>query len=289
MGASWQVLKKDKEMLVFPLISGICCLLIFASFVYPLYTGGYLQDADGSWSFPPRFQGEDIASDRNVNNYILLFLYYFCNYFVIVFFNSAIVACAKIRMDGGDPTVSDGLKASTARITSIFGWALVSASVGLILRIIEDRSEKVGSIVAGLLGLAWTVVSFLVIPVLVIENKGPIEALKESTRLLKKTWGQQLIGNFSFGLVFFVLAIPAIIIVLLAAFAGGMGTILYFCIGLAVMYMILLSLVQSTLQAIFQTALYLYVQNRTAPPGFDSRMLGDSMSSGGRKSRFGLF
>src|SRR5436190_24108713 len=113
-------------------------------------------------------------------------------------------------MGGGEPTVADGFRAASARLPVIAGWALVSATVGVVLRIIEDRSEKVGRFVAGLLGMAWTLVSFLVIPILVVENKGPLLALKESTKLLKKTWGEQLTGSFSFGLVFFLMSIPAV-------------------------------------------------------------------------------
>ena len=130
------------------------------------------------------------------------------------------VACAVIRMEGGDPTVSDGLRAAGARLSLIAGWALIQATVGLVLRVIEDRSERLGQIIASLLGMAWTVTSFLVIPILVIEDKGPFAALEESAALLKKTWGEQLIGNFSFGLVFFLLSVPAFIVIALG-FASG--------------------------------------------------------------------
>src|SRR6266487_5184828 len=116
-------------------------------------------------------------------------------------------------------------------------WALVSATVGLVLRIIENRSEKVGRFVAGLLGMAWTLVSFLVIPILVVENKGPLVALKESTQLLKKTWGEQLVGNFSFGLLFFLLGIPAYGLILLGIVSGSGATALV-CIGFAAVYLI---------------------------------------------------
>jgi hypothetical protein len=207
----------------------------------------------------------------------MLFMFYFCNYFVIVFFNSAIIACATIRMGGGDPTLADGFRAAFARIHLIVGWALVSASVGLILRIIEGRSEKIGRIVTGLLGMVWSVVSFLVIPILVIEQKGPIAALKESTILLKKTWGEQLVGNFSFGLIFFLLSIPAFPLMVLGVSAGS-GIVMMMCIGLAVIYMVAIALIQSTLQAIFQAAVYSYVRNGQAPPGFRAELLRNSMA-----------
>ncbi len=265
MGASWGVLKQDKEILIFPLISGICCLLIFASFAFPIISSG-------SWELPE----ENASTQQQIIYYGILFLFYACNYFVIVFFNSAIIACAAIRMKGGDPTVSDGFRAAFTRLPLIFGWALVCATVGLILRIIEDRSKTVGRIVAGLLGMAWTVVSFLVIPILVIEKTDPISALRESTKLLKKTWGEQLVGNFSFGIIFLLLNIPAFILIVLGFLSGGV--MLITCIVLATIYLIFIALIQSALQAIFQAAVYLYARGGEVPVGFEPELLADSMT-----------
>lgn len=266
MSACWQVLKQDKELLVFPLISGVCCLLLLASFAAPLYLTNH-------WQPPAR----DAAAAQQAAYYGTLFLFYVCNYFVVVFFNAAIVACATLRLGGGNPTLGDGFRAAAARLPVIAGWAVVSATVGLILRIIEDRSDKIGRFVAGLLGAAWTVVSFLVVPILVIENKNPFSALKESAGLLKKTWGQQLVGNFSFGIIFFLLAIPAIAVMVLGFFTGSIAGIAV-CIVLGVVYLIVLALVQSALQAIFQAALFLYARDGQVPPGFGD-LLGNAMAS----------
>lgn len=267
MSACWQVLKKDKSLLVFPLISGFCCLLLMVSFVIPLYATDHLRP-------PPR----DAETAHQVLYYGVLFLFYVCNYFVVVFFNSAIVACATLRMSGGNPTLGDGFRAASSRLPVIAGWALVSATVGLVLRVIEDRSDKVGRFVAGLLGAAWTVVSFLVIPILVVENKNPFAALKDSTALLKKTWGEQVVGNFSFGLIFFVLTLVAAVPVVLAFFSGSAVAIII-SIALAVAYLIVLALVQSALQSIFQAALFLYARDGQVPEGFEADLLGNAMTS----------
>lgn len=202
MGASWGVLRQNKGLIVLPLISGFCCLLVMVSFAIPIFLAG---DAI--------LPNENQSAAQQALFYAILFLFYFVNYFIIVFFNSAVISCAILRMQGGNPTVGDGLRMAAARLPFIAGWAFLSATVGLILRIIEDRSEKVGRFVAGLLGMAWAIVSFLVVPILVVEKKGPFEALKESTALLKKTWGEQLVSNFGFGLIFLVLAIPGIVLV----------------------------------------------------------------------------
>ena len=265
MSECWQVLKQDKSLLVFPLISGICCLLLLASFAIPIY-------ATGAWE-PP---GHDATTQRQVAYYGTLFAFYVCNYFIVVFFNAAIVACAAVRLSGGNPTMADGLRADVSRLPVIAGWALVSATVGLVLRFIEDRSEKVGQIVAGLLGMGWTIVSFLVVPILMVENKGPVEALRDSTALLKKTWGEQLLSNFSFGMMFFLLAIPAFALIMLGFYLCG-AVAMIACIGLAVIYLIALALVQSALQAIFQTALYLYARDGHVPEGFHAEVLENAL------------
>ena len=258
MSASWNVLKKDKEILLFPVLSGIALVLVLASFAVPLFMIGDFKKM--------------AVSGADSEPWIALFLFYFSNYLVIIFFNTAIVACATIRMSGKDPVVSDGLRAASNRLSAIFGWAAISATVGMILRMIENRSSFIGRIVAGFLGMAWSITSYLVIPVLVNENKGPIEAYQESVRLLKKTWGEELIGNFSFGLVFFVLSLPAIILVFAGVLMGN-GVLTLIFIVLALLCGVLLSVIQSALQGIFQAALYQYAQKGTVVPGFDQNLL----------------
>jgi len=265
MLASWDVLKKDKALLLFPLMSGACCLLVLATFAIPLLIAHAARSSD---SMP--FHLESAAG------YGLLFCFYMANYFVITFFNTAIISCAVQRLSGGAPTVADGFREAFARLPLIAEWAVVQATVGLVLRIIEDRSQKLGQIVAGLLGIAWTVAGFLVLPVLVVERKGPFAALKESTVLLKKTWGEQFVGGFSFGAIFVLLMLPAVLLVVLG-FVTHSAVVIFACIGFLVIYLVALSLIQSALQSIFQAAVYLYARNATAPEGFSADLLSGAM------------
>lgn len=252
MGASWQVLRQDKELLLFPLLSGVCCLLVMASFAIPIFATGAYE--------PP-------TAESPVTDHVLyyggMFAFYFANYFVIAFFNTGIIAAAIHRMEGGDPTFSWGFGEAWKRIHLILGWALVAATVGVLLRVLEERSGKLGKIVAAIGGLAWTLVTFLVVPVLVVQNKGPLAAVKESGKLLRRTWGEQLVGNFSFGLVFFVINLPAIAAVFggIVLFVGGNTVAGGALIGLAIVYLLVAGLVQSALQSIFQAAVYLYATN----------------------------
>jgi len=268
MGASWRVLRQDKELLLFPLLSFVCCMVVLASFAVPLIL-------TESWH-PP---GGEAALGAQVSYYGVLFLFYLCDYFVMTFFNVALIACAVKRMQGGDPTVGDGLRAAMGRLPVIFGWAVVSATVGLILRVIEDRSQKVGRLVAGLLGMAWSLATFLVVPVLVVEGKGPIAALKESATLLRRTWGEQLIGGFSFGVLGFLLGLPGIALVVAGFLVGTAGGWVPGALTAAagVLYLIVLGLVLSAMEGIFRAAVYLYARDRQAPEAFGRDMLTAAM------------
>jgi len=271
MRASWEVLKQDKELLVFPLLSGILCMVVLASFALPvLGTFDWQATGEGMAASASQAVGDADApfSAERALRMLWMFLFYVSNYFVIIFFNAGLVACAEIRMEGGDPTVGDGLVAAWQRVGAIAVWALIAGTVGMLLRATEERSSFLTRIVAGLLGMAWSMVSFLVVPILVIEGEGPVSALKRSTRMLKRTWGEQLIGNFSFGLIFLLLAVPGIFL-LVTGFAAQSVVL----IVLAVLYLVVMALAQSALQGIFQAALYLYMRDGKAPQGFDSAEL----------------
>ncbi|MBW2191589.1 MAG: hypothetical protein JRG93_18780, partial [Deltaproteobacteria bacterium] len=255
MRASWDVLKQDKELLLFPLLSGICCVLVLASFAGPILAMTDWQAASEAVTAQGLLGSDGHLTATQAWHMLTLFLFYCTNYFVIIFFNAGLIACAQIRMEGGDPTVSDGLRAAWARLPAIAGWAVLAGTVGMLLRLIEQRSNLVGKIVVGLLGMAWSLTSFLVIPILVIDNESPVSALRRSAAMLKKTWGEQLIGNFSFGLIFMLLSLPGILVLVVGVTAQSVTLIVF-----AVLYFVGIALAQSALQGIFQAALYLYMR-----------------------------
>jgi hypothetical protein len=265
---SFRVLQEDKKLIVFPLLSGIACTVVLAAFAIPLWGTPQAQALLGHRQMP-----------HDPLSYALLFLFYFVNYFVIVFFNSALVACAILRFRGGRPTIGFGLQVALARAPQIAGWALVSATIGIVLRVIESRSERVGQIVAGLLGMAWSIVTYFVVPILVVEKLGPVEAVKRSTALLKKTWGEALSSQFSLGMIFFVVflvaLLPLFLVGALAVFAFGNGQMVLFGLALAVMFgiFILISLVSSALSTILLAAVYVYAAEGKVPDVFDAELI----------------
>jgi hypothetical protein len=261
MRSSWEVLKKDKQLLFFPLLSAVCSLIVIASFAFPFIFSNFIEPTSTTLQIDSSY-------------YVLLFLFYFVLYFVVIFFNSAIVANAFTLMKGGTPRFSDGIRIAFSRLPQIFGWAFISATVGVILRMIQERVGWLGKVLAGILGIAFSLVSFLVVPILVVEKKGPIESLKESTSLFKKTWGEQISGTLGFGLIFFLLSLPAIIFIpiSISIFSDSFVTIIA-TISIVFLYLMALTLIQSTLQSIFQAALYLYAKDSQIPEGFQEESL----------------
>jgi hypothetical protein len=258
--AAFRVLRTEKKLLVFPLLSGICCLFVLLSFAAPFAFSQRLRDLVGN---------NDGYGDPFL--YIYMFAFYFVNYFVIVFFNAALVSCALMRFRGDDPTIGAGFSAAGQRLPQILGWALVSATVGMILKIIEDRSEKFGRFVSGLLGMAWGIMTFFVVPVLVVERLGPIDAVQRSCSVLKKAWGESLVANFGAGLVIFLLFLAALVPAILGALIGDKAII--FGVVLTVMLVIVVSLISSAVNAILVTALYQYATREETPREFDVDLL----------------
>ncbi len=264
--ASGNVLRQDKELLVFPLLSSIAAILVAVSFIVPLVaTDAFV-----------RIQENGEVQALHV---VVGFLFYLSQNFVIFYFNSALVGAAMIRLEGGDPTVKDGLRIANSKLGAILGYAAIAATVGIILRMIEERLGMVGRWITGLLGVAFTLATFMVVPLLVTRNIGPIDAVKESASLLRKTWGENIIGNVGmglvFGLIYFALIVPGLAVVFwLIQMQSGllaitMGAVL-------VGGFILLALIQAALQGVYSAALFRFATAGDAGAGFDGTLLGDA-------------
>ena len=254
---SLRVLMADKSLLVFPLLSGIASFLILVSFIGGVFATGYTTHAE---------------KVNDATAWALLFAYYFANYFVIVFFNSALVACAMVRFRGGTPTLATGLRAARERISQIVAWAFFAATVGVTLRIIAERVGFIGKIVIALLGAAWTVATYFVVPVLVVEKLGPFEALRRSTGIIKKTWGESLVSNVGIGFVTTLVTVLAVLTtgaltVVAAAKLGSIGVAMAGAV-LVLLIIVVSALVSSALSSIVLTASYLYATEGKVPRVF---------------------
>ena len=263
--ASASVLRQDKELLVFPLLSTVSLTLVVGCVALPIV---------GVGGFARRASGPD--GDPTPLAYVVAFLFYFSQYLVIFFFNTALVGAAMIRLSGGDPTVSDGMRIATSKLVVLVGYALIAASVGMVLRAIQGRVGLIGKIVVGLLGAGWTIATFLVVPVLATRDVGPVDAIKESASLLKQTWGENLIGQaglgVAFGLIFLGVAACAFVLIAAAIATGSVAAIVTAALvaGLAIG---LTGLVQSALSGIYSAELYRYATEGEGTTGFETEAL----------------
>jgi hypothetical protein len=274
--ASWAVLRQDKELIVLPLLSGLASLLIAVTFLVPIGLSARGTDATGGTSFEP-----------GPLQYVLLFVMYVVLAYVAIFFKTALLCGADERLRGGDPTLGTALAGAASKAGRILPWAIVSATVSMVLRAVEQRSGLLGRIVIGIVGMAWTVVTFLVLPILVFEDVSVGEAVKRSTALLRNTWGENLIVNGGIGLFTLVLMLPALLLVGAGALTGtalGLGT----TIVIAVVWAIAVSCWANALSSVFQLALYRYATQGAAPGPFAGVDLGSTFTRKGSRRGFGM-
>jgi hypothetical protein len=260
--ASASVLSKDRELLLFPLISSGALLVVTLAFALPMFGLGAL---DGLT------RGGNHAISAGV--YVVAFLFYFCQYFVIFFFNAGLVGAALMRLEGGDPTFSDGLRLASSKMGAIAGYALIAATVGVVLRIIQERVGLIGRIVVGLIGIGWNLATYLVVPVLVSRDVGPVDAIKESASILKETWGENVVGQIglgaAFGFIFVLVFIAGAFMIIVAAMAQS-AFLIAFAITLTIGAIAVTALVQAALGGIYSAALYRYATTGKETEGFDA-------------------
>jgi hypothetical protein len=266
-GQCWDVLKEDPALLVFPLLSSIVLLVLLGSFALPVFAIYH--------SLQPAGDGTTTHTSRLLF-YVTMYLFYFVSYTVMMFFNSALISVALKRLDGESASVGDGLRMALANLPAILAYAIIAATVGAILRAIEERVGFVGRIVVAIIGAGWTLATAMTLPVLVEENVGPIEAISRSFELLRRNWGENLIGNGGISLGVVVVTLPiiglAFFLVSAAESTHVFGSIVL-AMAFFVLAMIAVGLVSTTLHAIYTAALYRYATGSKDNAGIDGDLL----------------
>ncbi len=236
---SFSILKKNKQLIIFPVLSGISLLLMMGVFILGIM-------AVAGWDVGY------INTNNELVNYAIMFGFYFVNYFIVVFFNMALIHCSKLYFEGEEVSVSTGLKFSVGRIGVILSLAFFAATVGTILKIIQENTGIIGKVITGLLGIVWGITTFFVVPVIAYENLGPVAAFKRSTQLMKAKWGESLAATFSIGLIqMVVLLLAAIPVILIAVYVNMIAGI---CIGIMAGFLIFA--VFSAAETIFISSVY---------------------------------
>ncbi len=258
-----RVLGADKELVLFPVFSSIGVIVVLLTFAGVGIGVGALDRIE--------------AGGPGIGDYLIALAFYILASFVIIFFNSALVYAAHERLAGGDPNVRSGLGGAWNRVVTIFMWAVIAGTVGLILNILSGQARErggilgiVSQIVVSLIGAAWTLITFFVVPLIVIERRPLAEAFKTSLSMLRRTWGEQVAGSFGLGIAGFLafllaVGITALLFLVLSPLGGaGIAT----AIGIGVVMVAGVALVFATLDGIYKAALYSYAASGEVPSLF---------------------
>lgn len=282
--SSFRVIKKDPELFVYVILSSIISFVILLFFLLPIIFSEIYSAFSGSLF-------------AEVDSLTVYFALYLCLFLVSTFFNFAIVYTAAKRFSGHNAKFFESLKFAFSKFHLIFLWSLVSATVGIILKVLENVGKKggAGAIVSQIsrfiIGLAWSISTIFVIPIMVYKGLGPIDSIKKSVKTLKKTWGEYLIKGFGFTLALFAFLFIGLAIGIPLAVIGFMinNVLGGIFVLLIVAYCVILFMTFGLMNQVFNTALYIYAETGHVPKEFSESLLKNSFRQNRHstiKSRF---
>lgn len=261
---SWSVLRSDRTLAWFPVLSGIASIVVFGAFAALVATTG-VETSGGQESL-------------GAMGWVFIVVGYIALALVTTYFLAALVHGANERLEGRDVSLGDSLGAANAKLHRILPWAVVQGTVSVVISAIEERAGFVGQIIVRLIGAAWAIVTFLTVPIIMLEDLGPWNALKRSGTLLKQTWGENIAAQFGFGLFAMLASLPGIAVLVLAAATGELLVMIPLGVA-AVVWILVVSVVVSAMSGIYRTALYRYAVDGQAPGAFANADLGHAFAT----------
>jgi hypothetical protein len=264
---SWGLLNEHRQLIRFPLYGAVATIVPAVVFLGP---GLYLFDQDQLAGAIPL---------------VVIGVYAFS--VIGFYFSVALAACADMIFRGQEASVNDGLAVARARFSQICGWAAVNTAISAVMGLLENQGGIGGQIAARLVGMAWSLVTFLAVPVIAIEGTGPFATLKRSASLFRDRWGQQITGNIAIGGAVFLLGVlPAVLLIVVgvavwssAAFLGALLVV----IGAILLAVALL--ISKALSGIFGVALYRYALDGEVVGGFTQEDLESAVKTKGGRGR----
>lgn len=263
---SFRVIGHDREMLLFPLLSGVFSVIFFIAMLFPSIISKLIENSKVDESY----------------TLVMVFLSYLGLAFISTFFSVATVYMTKKRFAGEDSTFFESIKFAFSKFFLIFLWSVVSATVGLILKLVEDAAKKSGGPIKYVLygiraifGMAWAIVSVFVVPAMVYNNVGPIDALRQSASAVRKTWGESLARVYGLGFVQFLFILLGVLVFggLLYFFRFLDSYVLFVVGGVGVIYLLFVFLVFNVANTVYNTALFEYANTGKIPSGFSSDVI----------------
>lgn len=263
---SLHILKQDKEVVLFPILSSVILMVIGVIVSISVWSSGLVDNS-----------GDQTVITNAPVFYGVVFIYYVVGYFVLTYFRVGLTAVVYERINGGDIDFKEGISRATNISGKIFVWSLIAGTVGIILKIISDRSKLLGKIAASLLGAAWAIVTMFIAPTLLLDNVSVWQSIKNSGSIFKKTWGETLILNISISIVSYIaiLGIFSLFGVLaMTSLSLGLGAISLLVLGIVfVCTLIATSIILTSLSEIFKVALYSYARFGIVAEGFSPEFI----------------
>ncbi|MFZ4850754.1 MAG: DUF6159 family protein [Caldilinea sp.] len=286
--SSWGVVRSEPSLIWFPVLSAllvvIASLLLLGVLVGVVALNPNLQQALNN-SSAAADSGETGSPLLAVAGILVLFVYYLLISTIATYFATGMAGAALRRLDGHDTSFAEGIQIANSRLGLILGFAAIEATVGVVLSLLRNQrqgSNLAGNLLASLGDLAWGVATFLVIPVIADQPTSPFGAIQKSTSLLRKTWGEQLIGSGGLGLIFGLLAAAVVVLTFLALFlVSSVAALLWTVLGIGGGALILLAVLNSTLSGIYKAAVYRYASQGQVATQFDRTLIQNAFHAKG--------
>jgi hypothetical protein len=262
---TFKILKSNKKLLIFSIVSILMSFSFFGFMVIFFILNYY--GKEGIYFI----------------DFFMFFLTYLGIYLIINFFNVCIIYSLKGLFENKEIKTNDAIKFSLSILKRIFYWTLVSATIGLLLRLINGIAKRLGNngkiiltFIRSILGELWSILSVFILPIMVYNKSSPIVSVRKSSKLIRKTWGENLVKHYSLGLSqLYVLLIGISIISLLSFILFHLigAIILPTLILISILFLISIIVLFKAANQIFNTILFLYADKNIIQKDFNKSKL----------------
>ena len=259
---SLYVVLRDKTLLWFPLLSMSMTMLTVWMF--------YLAAGNDKMMFIVNTQVNAVGQQSlNYGYYATVFIAYLCLHGFAVYCNTALVACAHISMTERDSKFRDGIQAATRALPSLVIYSLLASTIGTLLSLL-DREKHLSRIIRAVVRSGWSLLTYFVIPVIVVERRFIFSALPRSGQIMGQTWGEALSAHFGLGWFLLLLNIPT---AGFFAYEYYAGVVMPFSSALVLSWLLFTLILGTTAKNVLTVVLYLYATTGEAPKGWKAEAL----------------
>jgi hypothetical protein len=258
---AFRLIAEDRALLVFPVVAGLSILGVIALLILGwVWVAWPLATTQGGFQLNGTFYAVAIA---------LFVAAYFAMVFLSVYCTAALVGAATLKLSGQQPTAADGWRIARARLGRLFLWSVIAATVGLVIQLVASRVRGVGGAVIRIVGgVAWSVVTYFMVPVIIYEDLGAWKSLARSAHLFTSTLGRTLVSNIVVGLMIAAGVVAALVLGIAGLFVlvGGSVVLGVLLIGVGIAVAVIVALIGAAAEGILRAALYRYATTGKIDP-----------------------